>query len=263
VARVLTDPGQLRAEIGRLRAEDTTERDVAEFDRQLAEVEHQAANVTDAIAALDGSVPLALTSLVAKLEDLANRRTWLEAERARVAGQGRLWNAWDRLLQEPLRDVTARTAEAVAAFDFAQKRAALEWLGVEVRMYRRGTSGPRWVVTARVDLEKFDWLKRGANPDGYLPAFGETLRVVGPASPAASSSTTRAGSRPRSSANWSSGCAPARSTPTAFAATLTATARRSTRPTGTRVPSASSPSPARTAASPAPSDTTRRPPSVT
>ncbi|MDP9366461.1 MAG: recombinase family protein [Chloroflexota bacterium] len=263
VVRVLTDPGQLRTEIDRLRAEDTTEQDVAEIDRQLAEVERQIANVTAAIATLDGAAPLVLPDLLAKLEQFGNRRGWLETERARIAGQARLWDAWDELLQEPLRDVTARTAEAVAAFDFEQRRAAMDWLGVEVRIFRRGTPGPRWLVTARVDLDKFDWLKRGRNPDGYLPAFEETARAVGPASPTASLSTTRVGSRRRSSRNWASGCAPARSTPRGSGATSTATAPRSTPPTGTRGRSASSPSPARTAAWPAPSATTRPPPSAT
>lgn len=201
VARALWNPDQLWRDAERLRENDPTGDELARLGKLIANVERSQRNVAQAIAMLDGN-PDGIAPLVAQLDALAAQRKQLLTDQAETEGRRVGWEAarerFDALgshLQTMMR-VRGNPDE----YDFATKRAALDWLGVKVHVYRtypeRGKGRPpiyrvgsdqapppAFVVTGRVPLDGCppDWRA----PDG-LPriAPGVTVSVIGSASTA-------------------------------------------------------------------------------
>jgi site-specific DNA recombinase len=135
VEELLNRPEAIAAELARLQADDPTAFDLAAIDRQMQEAEKKRGNLAKRLALFDD-------------DDLGARLRELVAERALVAARRAVWeHATSRLadLERWCRDVAVTLGEMT----YAQRRLALDTLGVSVKLYRKGHT-PRYEITASI-----------------------------------------------------------------------------------------------------------------
>jgi hypothetical protein len=143
VEAILTDPARIERELARQSADDASSgmADLsASIEAQLADVAKQQANLTRAIAVL--SDPEAMAPLTVELAGLAERDRAAQQRQQREALRERSATA-----QVWLRTVAAR----VRGMGFAERRLALDALGVTVTVYPPEQT-PRYSSTANVLL---------------------------------------------------------------------------------------------------------------
>ena len=149
VEAVLSDPTVIATEAERLRRDDPTTQDLAVIARQLGGLSRRQASVAQAVAMLDGN-PDALAPLVGQLDALGKQRHALEVERTEVEARREGWLAAQARL-DGAQDYCRRVAASLGSLTFADRRLALEALGVTVRLFRADAE-PRWVVTMSLPL---------------------------------------------------------------------------------------------------------------
>lgn len=148
VEAVLTRPEIVATEVARLRADDPTTADMAAIDRRLAEVTRRQRNLTARLADEDDDDVAEL--VLADVRALADQRRRLEAERDGLAAQRAAWaGAQSRLtdLEAWCRNVAAN----LGAMGYAERRTAIEALGVEVRVWATDHT-PRHEISMRLDV---------------------------------------------------------------------------------------------------------------
>jgi site-specific DNA recombinase len=142
VEAVLLNPEIVRQQLERLQGEDGLADDVASVERAIAEVERKRANLARSLTLFDRQEDA--EPVVAELAQLAKRRARLDEERVAL-----------RTRQEQRAEVYA-TLEGIegwcrivganlAHLTYAERRLALEALGVSVRIFPRGQS-PRYII---------------------------------------------------------------------------------------------------------------------
>lgn len=148
VEALLNRPEVIAEELARLQGDDPTTFDLAAIDRQMKEAERKRGNLSKRLALFDDDESAA--PVVAEINALGARIRELAKERTTVLGRRAAWEqATARLadLEGWCRDVAAK----VGTLDYAQRRLALDALGVSVKLYRRGHT-PRFEITASIPL---------------------------------------------------------------------------------------------------------------
>jgi site-specific DNA recombinase len=150
VSQVLRDPMIIAREVDRHRAEGGLDRDLAALEKQLASIADKQRKTVKAIAAVDDDDTAA--PLFAELKSLAARKKAAESERdalqTRVAD-----TAADAARLSSLSEWCSRVHANLDTLSYDEKRMAMEALGVNVRVYRPGTTDAegrpyaRWVLT--------------------------------------------------------------------------------------------------------------------
>jgi site-specific DNA recombinase len=149
VTAILRDPPLIAREAARLQEHDPTAADLDVLDRGIAEVARRLANLTRRLSDVDDDG--AAAPLMVELRALAARKRTLEAEREAVQGRRSAWEAARRQLAG-VEEWCRRVAANLDAMTYAEKRLALEALGVGVKLYRKDHA-PRWVITAAIPAE--------------------------------------------------------------------------------------------------------------
>jgi hypothetical protein len=134
--------------LSELRATDPTEADLRAIDKTLADVVRRSTNLARQIAVTDD--PDVADLLTADLSSLTTRKRTLETERAAVASQRARWEAAACRIDE-ITAWCAMVADNVDRLSYAEKRLALDWLGVEARVWGADHT-PRWDVSASIPL---------------------------------------------------------------------------------------------------------------
>lgn len=148
VQDILTRPEIVERELARMQTDDPMASDLALVDRSLADARRQQRNLVDQLANLGGTVAALVSEKLAALEEQAAR---LQSEREAILTRQATWEAAQHRLadlQEWCRDVGAR----LGTLTYAEKRIALEALGVEARVWRAGHT-PRFEITMRLPLD--------------------------------------------------------------------------------------------------------------
>lgn len=148
VEDVLTKPDVIARELERQCEAGPEAVDLAAVDRRLATVARRQANLIDQLADLGADVAALVRG---KLGDLDAERAALLSERGDLE---RRQQSREQARQR-LRDVQAwcaRVASRLDTFTYAEKRDALLALGVQVRVWRKG-SPERWAVELGIPLE--------------------------------------------------------------------------------------------------------------
>jgi site-specific DNA recombinase len=149
VEAVLRDPGIIAREVERRRSDGSLDCALAGIETRLAALAQKQANTARAIAALNDDA--AAAPLLAELRTLAEQKTAAEAERAELRRR-----IADRAADDAkLRDLAGWCATVGANIDtltYDEKRLALAWLGVHVKVWRPGTVDDggepmRWEMT--------------------------------------------------------------------------------------------------------------------
>jgi site-specific DNA recombinase len=149
VSAILTDPSVVAREVVRLRASDPTADDLAAVDRALAEIERQQSNAARSIALLDDAE--AAAPLVAQLRMLQQRRASLVSERDDICDRRAAWQS-QQIAVDRLEDWCRNVATGIERMTWAEKRLAMDALGVRVTVYPHGHE-PRYVITADIPIE--------------------------------------------------------------------------------------------------------------
>jgi site-specific DNA recombinase len=149
VCAVLRNPAMIERELAKHRSGGGLDRELAGLDKRIAENASKQAKLTHNLALLDDPSPViaqlnALSAGKKALEEqrdaLVRRMADVEADRARV-----------RSLTDWCEEVAAKLESA----SYAEKRMALEALGVEVRVFKPGATAedgsplPRWELNMR------------------------------------------------------------------------------------------------------------------
>ncbi len=150
VEAILTDPSTVAAEVERLRRDDPTAADLEMIDRQLAGLARRQASVAQAVAMLDGNLE-ALAPLVAQLDAIGKQRQAVERERVAIEDRQTGWRVAQARLAGAA-DYCRRVAASLRLLTFAERRLALEALGVSVRVFRADCD-PRWIVTLALPFD--------------------------------------------------------------------------------------------------------------
>ena len=148
VEAVLTQPRIIERELERQSAEGPETIDVAAVDRRLATVARRQSNLIDQLADLGGQVAELVRG---KLAELDAEREALAAERVALERRQQA----REMARQRLQDVQAwcaRVAQRLGGFTYAEKRDALLALGVQARVWRKG-SPERWVVDLGIPLD--------------------------------------------------------------------------------------------------------------
>ena len=150
VSEVLRDPEIIAREVARHRRDGGIDRDLDAIEKQYVSIADKQARTARAIAAVDDDD--AAAPLVAELKSLAARKNAVECERdalrARLADR-----AADTAKFTSLSAWCSRVNANLDTLSYAEKRTALEALGVKVQIYRQGTADnegnpyPRWALT--------------------------------------------------------------------------------------------------------------------
>lgn len=136
VARVVNNPKQIRLDAERLPVVDSKQSQRERIERELSQLDKQAGNLTRAIQLLDDDGDT-LAGLVSQLQGIGTKRAALRAERDQIASK-RPYLKLSGI--ESLDRWTARLADYqrlrgdTTAYDYAQKRALLAWLGISVTL---------------------------------------------------------------------------------------------------------------------------------
>jgi site-specific DNA recombinase len=148
VEALLHRPDIIATELSRLRGDDPTTYDLASLDRQQAATERKRSNLTKRLALFDDEADAA--PVVAEIAALGAQLRALEAERAAVLARRADWEQASARLSD-LEGWCRRVAANLGTLDYAERRLALDALGVSVKLYRRGHS-PRFEITASIPL---------------------------------------------------------------------------------------------------------------
>lgn len=149
VAAVLQDPALIEQAVARRRADGGLDRDLAAIEKQLLAVVERQSRTARAIAAVNDDD--AAAPLLAELPKLAERKKALQRERddlaQRIADQG-----IEQTRARSLADWCQRVSSNLTSLSYAERRDALEYLGLEVRVWRPGAVDeggdplPRWAA---------------------------------------------------------------------------------------------------------------------
>ena len=150
VSEVLRDPEIIAREVDRHRVDGGLGRDLDAIEKQIATLLDKQTRTARAIAAVDDVD--AAAPLIAELKSLAARKKAAEAERDEL----RTRLADDAADLEKMKSLSAWCSRVNANLDsltYGERRMALDALGVNVQVYRPGTTDddgnpyPRWVLT--------------------------------------------------------------------------------------------------------------------
>jgi site-specific DNA recombinase len=135
VEAILRDPAIIAREVERRRQDGRLDRTLADIDNRLTAIERKQTNTARAIAAINDNA--AAAPLLVELKALAEQKAAAEREREQMRRQIADRAAEDaRVLS--LAAWAARVNTNIEAMTYEDKRLALEWLGVQVRVWRPG-----------------------------------------------------------------------------------------------------------------------------
>jgi site-specific DNA recombinase len=150
IAEVLRDPAIIAHEVATHRHDGALDQELAALHERIARVVNKQTRVAQAIAEVDDAVVAA--PLYAELKTLAASKQQLESEehalQQRIADAGA-----DEARLQTLADWCARVSINLEDLTYGEKRLALEALGAQVRVWRKGavdeqgTSVPRWTLS--------------------------------------------------------------------------------------------------------------------
>lgn len=146
---ILTNPDIIRQEIERQRDQDPTIDDLAANERMLSQVDKQQKMTAHAVAMLDNED--AAEPLIARLEQLAERKRGLVEERERIERNRQAWQQAQANL-DSIEEWCATVTFNLEAMTYEQRRLALDVLGFRAAIYRKDHS-PRYVITAEIDSQ--------------------------------------------------------------------------------------------------------------
>ena len=149
VSALLTDPCVIEAELDRLRGSDPTTHDLEAIDRSIAEIERQQGNLLQAIRLV--SDPDSLALLTGQLTRIRNQRATLLLDRERLVERRETWNSSQASLVK-LGGWCRTIASRIHSMSWADKRLALDTLGVQVKLYPHDQE-PRFIVTLDAPVE--------------------------------------------------------------------------------------------------------------
>ena len=143
------DPSLIAREVEQHREDDGLDHDLAAVDARLAGITKKQANLATIAADMD---PDAAAPLIAQLTALATAKAAAEREWSDLAA--RIASAEAEVARvQTLADWCATVSANLDALDYAGKRAAIDALGVEVRVWREGAMDetgkplPRWLLS--------------------------------------------------------------------------------------------------------------------
>lgn len=146
IEAVLTRPDIIATEVERLRKDDPTRADIETIERMLAGLTRKERNLMNRLADADDAD---LGDLItADLKGIAAQKRQLQDERRAVELQRANWEA----SQERLDDLTAwcqTVADNLGELSYAERRLAVNTLGVEVQVWR-ADHNPRWTIKMAV-----------------------------------------------------------------------------------------------------------------
>jgi site-specific DNA recombinase len=147
---VLRDPAIIARKVERRRDDGSLGRDIAAMEKRLNAITQKQERLAKRVAEIEDDAVAAL--LLVELKALAEQRVATERERDEMRRRIADRQAEDaRVLS--LADWCATVNANLETLTYDEKRLALGWLGVQVRVYRpgatddSGTSLPRWEVT--------------------------------------------------------------------------------------------------------------------
>lgn len=146
VSGILQHPDLVRKHADGARLEDTTTSDLATVDRTIANVEKQRSNLTRKLAFFEDDS--AAAPLIAEITRLGKEQQELVGEREiLLTRQQRQHDALATL--DRLEDWCRTVGENLLTLTYAEKRLAMEELGVRVRVWgqkHQGEAGERWLI---------------------------------------------------------------------------------------------------------------------
>jgi site-specific DNA recombinase len=156
VSAILRDPSVIAREVDRHRKDGGLDRDLSAVEARLAGIAKKQANLAAIAADMD---PDAAAPLIAQLSTLAMAKAAADRERGDLVA--RIASAEAEVARvQTLADWCATVSTNLDALDYAGKRAAIDALGVEVRIWREGATDetgkplPRWLLSVEpVDLD--------------------------------------------------------------------------------------------------------------
>jgi len=149
VAAILRDPSLIAREVERHRDEGGLDRDLTAVDARLTGIAKRQANLAAIAADTD---PDAAAPLIAQLSALSTAKAAAERERVDLVGRIASANA-EMARMHTLADWCATVSTNLGTLDYAEKRAAIAALGVEVRVWcegatdEHGSPRPRWLLS--------------------------------------------------------------------------------------------------------------------
>jgi site-specific DNA recombinase len=177
VARVLRHPAIIACEVKRRQEDDSLARDLAAVEGMLATVADKQARIAKRVAAIDDDDVAA--PLVAELHALATSKKSAQQERDDL--QRRISDEKaDATRLRSLSEWCQTVATNLDGLTYAEKRLALEGLGVKVRIWRpgamneHGKSYPRWQIT----LDPMLPLSSGSRPASETAFAPLPVRLV-------------------------------------------------------------------------------------
>jgi hypothetical protein len=149
VAAILRDPSVIAREVERYHEDVRLDRDLVAVEARLAGIAKKQANLAAIAADMD---PDAAAPLIAQLSTLATAKAAAERERGELVARIAAADA-EVARVETLADWCATVSANLDSLDYAAKRAAIDALGVEVRIWREGATDetgkplPRWLLS--------------------------------------------------------------------------------------------------------------------
>jgi site-specific DNA recombinase len=149
VEAVLGDPRIIASAVERRRQDGSLDRELSHVETRLSAIAQRQANTARAIAAINDDAVAA--PLLVELRMLADQKASAEAERDELQRRIADRAAEDAMLQD-LSIWCARVGANLDALSYDEKRLALAALGVQVRIWRQGTTDEageslRWDMT--------------------------------------------------------------------------------------------------------------------
>jgi site-specific DNA recombinase len=168
---ILVDPQIVAGEIERMRRDDPTADDLAAVDQALREIARKQRKGAQAVTLLDDD---AAAPVLVELATLAKQKQQLEGERVSLLGRREGWEAAQGRLDE-LTAWCAGVAANLSDLTYAQRRLALEALGISVRVWRAGHT-PRYEITASILLDGAIVTRTTARCSSRCPAWTARCR---------------------------------------------------------------------------------------
>ena len=148
VEQLLTRPDLIAAELERMRANDPSTADLEAVERQLTQVVRQQRNLIENLANVNGAAGAVVTE---KINALERQRDELSGARELVFARAQAWStAQERL--GAVQQWCSTVAANIRTLTYAEKRIALDALGVEVRVWRADHE-PRYEIRASIPLD--------------------------------------------------------------------------------------------------------------